>query len=300
MRGKRVKKRRRTLAGTLGFMLLVAGIYAGFTAKEWKIGGPMVSSVVDAAPPAETATSSPPVGVESPAPTPAPTPTPTPKPPEVAVRPPEIHHPEQYKNRKLVALTFDDGPDNNYTTKILDILEEQHVKATFFLVGTQVVKYPATAKRIVDEGHSIGNHSWSHSDLSKLSGDALELQIGKTQQAIIQATGVTPGLMRAPYGALSDGVLDAIHRDGMKHIYWTVDTKDWAGSSVASIRKNVLDHTHKGGIILMHSFGGKKNALDHTVKVLPTIIKDLQARGYELVTVDELIDSEQVHPSVIK
>lgn len=295
MRGKRTRKRR-TLLGTLGFMLLLAAIYAGFTAKDWKIGGSMVPNEVIAAPSTESADSSdsavtlPPAVVEPPV-----------KPPEVAVtRPPVKTHPEQYKNRKLVALTFDDGPDNKYTTRILDILKEQDVKATFFLVGTQVAKYPATAKRIVDEGHAIGNHTWSHSDLTKLSVKAMDLQIERTQQAIIEATGITPGLMRAPYGALSDDVLDAVHAEGLTHIYWTVDTKDWAGSSVANIRKNVHDHTHKGGIILMHSFGGKKNALDNTVKALPLIIKDLQDRGYELVTVNELIDSGQAHPSVIK
>lgn len=204
------------------------------------------------------------------------------------------------KSRPRVALTFDDGPDHKYTEQILDILKEYDVKATFFLVGTQVKKYPEIAKRIVDEGHALGNHSWSHADLTKLSAKDLAQQIDKTQQIIKQATGVSPRLMRAPYGALSKSVLETIHKADMKHVAWTVDTKDWAGTSVSDMYKNVMSNTRKDGIILMHSFGGRKDALDHTVKLLPKIIKDLQKDGYDLVTVDEMIDSGDYKTSAIK
>jgi len=202
--------------------------------------------------------------------------------------------------RKLIALTFDDGPDHKYTPQILDILKEYDAKATFFLVGTQVEKYPDTAKRIVEEGHSIGNHSWSHEDLTKLSAKAAARQIAKAQQAIVEATGTAPRLLRAPYGAISEDVLKTAHDSDLLHVAWTVDTKDWAGSSVADMYKNVMDNSRDGGVVLMHSFGGRKNALEHTVKLLPSIIKDLRDQGYELVTVDELIDSGHYRSSVIK
>ncbi len=213
---------------------------------------------------------------------------------------PVIPDKDKFKDKKLVALTFDDGPDNKYTTQILDLLKEYDVKATFFMVGLQVEKYPDTAKRIAEEGHSIGNHSWSHADLSKLSSKARDEELDRAQQAIIEATGMTPHLMRAPYGAISDSVLQSIHDENMKHVFWTVDTRDWAGSSVTKMHENVLDNTHKGGIILMHSFGGRKHAIERTVKLLPSIIKDLREMGYEFATVDELIESGQAHSSVIK
>ncbi|MFC5529043.1 polysaccharide deacetylase family protein [Cohnella yongneupensis] len=202
--------------------------------------------------------------------------------------------------RKLVALTFDDGPDGKYTPQVLDILKKRGVKATFFLVGPQVNKYPKVAKRILDEGHSIGNHTWSHKDVSKLTAKQVADQIDKTQQAIVDATGFTPELMRAPYGSISDTLLDALHERDMLHVYWTVDTRDWAGTPVAFMRKNVLANTRPGAIILMHSFGGRKNALENTTKLLPLIIDDLTKKGFEFVTVDEMIEAGQVHKSVVK
>lgn len=207
---------------------------------------------------------------------------------------------DKQDTRKLVALTFDDGPDNNYTSDIMDILKEYKVHATFFVVGLQVVKYPEMAKRIVDEGHTIGNHSWSHKDLTKLTSIARDEEINKTQQAIKEATGIVPELMRAPYGAISDAVLKSIHNENMKHVYWTVDTRDWAGTAVADMHENVLANTDVGGIILMHSFGGRRNAIAHTIKLLPSLIEDLTAKGYEFVTVDELIEADQAYASIVK
>jgi peptidoglycan/xylan/chitin deacetylase (PgdA/CDA1 family) len=125
-------------------------------------------------------------------------------------------------------------------------------------------------------------------------------QLDKTQKAIADATGFTPQLMRAPYGAISDTLLSTLHEREMQHVYWTVDTRDWAGTSALDMRKNVLANTRPGAIILMHSFGGRKNALENTVKLLPLIIEDLTKQGFEFVTVDEMIDAGQAHSSVVK
>jgi len=201
---------------------------------------------------------------------------------------------------KLIALTFDDGPDGKYTPKVLDILKENGVKGTFFLVGPQVSKYPDTAKRILDEGHSIGNHSWSHKDFKKMTLKQIASEIDRTQQEIADATGYTPHLMRAPYGNISTSLLEVLHEREMAHVYWTIDTRDWAGTSVADMRKNITDHAQPGAILLMHSFGGKKNALDNTITLLPLIIDDLSKEGFTFVTVDELIDSGQTRKSIIK
>jgi len=202
--------------------------------------------------------------------------------------------------RRWIALTFDDGPDGKYTPAILDILKEKEATATFFLVGTQVEKYPKVAKRIVEEGHTIGNHSWSHRNLSSLKAEALDDQVKRTQEAIADATGVEPALMRAPYGALSDDFLNYLHEQSLQHIYWTVDPRDWDGTSVADMRSNIMKHAKPGGIILLHSFGGRKNALDHTLKLLPLIIDDLRKEGYEFTTVDRMIEADAVVASAIK
>lgn len=201
---------------------------------------------------------------------------------------------------RWIALTFDDGPDDKYTPKILDILKEKDAMATFFLVGKQVEKYPEVARRIVEEGHTIGNHSWSHRNLAALKPEAYDDQVKRAQEAIADATGVEPALMRAPYGALSDEFLDYLHEQSLRHIYWTIDPRDWDGTSVAEMREGILKHAKPGGIILLHSFGGRKNALDHTLKLLPLIIDDLREAGYEFTTVDRMIEADAVAASAIK
>ncbi|MFC4303654.1 polysaccharide deacetylase family protein [Cohnella boryungensis] len=315
MRGKRLKfKRLRWSRASL--LLLSAVLVGGAFVYTWQHIGLSGAHVADAATPEAVvskpdSTGSTATPAESALPAVKPGKTTSAKPPAsqqggtasekpVESKPSSPTAPVKDVHRKLVALTFDDGPDHKYTERILDILKEHDVKATFFLVGTQVKKYPKTAKRIAEEGHSIGNHTWSHGNLTKLSAKARAEQIDKAQKEIVKATGTTPRILRAPYGAVSDAVLKSVHKGNMKHVAWTVDTKDWAGSSVEDMYKNVMTNTKEGGIILMHSFGGRKDALEHTVKLLPLVIRDLQAKGYELVTVDEMVDSEQYRSSVIK
>ncbi|NBD25587.1 polysaccharide deacetylase family protein [Paenibacillus glycinis] len=194
---------------------------------------------------------------------------------------------------KLVALTFDDGPDNRYTPAILDILKAKHIHATFFTVGLQVKRYGAVMKRIVDEGSEIGNHTYAHKDLSKLDSNPIMNQIKWTDTLIQKQAGYVPRLVRAPYGA-SSPLLKRIVADNKRElVFWTVDTKDWEGSTVTAMRANVNKNTHPGGIILMHSFGSKHIA--NTVQLLPLIIKDLEAKGYSFVTVGELLDAKAQH-----
>jgi peptidoglycan/xylan/chitin deacetylase (PgdA/CDA1 family) len=196
---------------------------------------------------------------------------------------------------KLVAITFDDGPDNRYTPAILDILKAYKVKATFFTVGTQVKKYPAMMKRIAAEGHCIGNHTYNHPDLTKKDSTAIKNQIKWTDTLIQRTNGFVPHLVRAPYGAVSPLVKEIVSQNNRKLIGWTVDTDDWAGDSTAAMRANVNKNTHPGGIILMHSFGSKHIA--NTVKLVPLIIQDLRKRGYTFVTVDELLAAKN-HGSI--
>ncbi len=316
MRGKPNRKtKKRALRGMLVFIMLALSLWGLSMSQDWSLHGLFGGAVfADTAAPTESASPAPTVPpTESNAPTEtapptesnAPTETEETTPPPAESPAPPVKDPQEtnqdnYQGRKLIALTFDDGPDGKYTPQILDILKEYNAKATFFVVGPQIAKNPDVARRIIEEGHTIGNHSWSHSDLTKLSEKNLKAEIEKTQQAVVKATGIAPVLVRAPYGAYSDKVLKSIHLEHMKHVYWTVDTRDWAGTSVSDMRKNVLTNAHKGGVILMHSFGGRKHAIEHTVELLPSIIEELSDKGYAFVTVEELIESGQYHSSVIK
>ncbi|MEC0226644.1 polysaccharide deacetylase family protein [Paenibacillus alba] len=189
---------------------------------------------------------------------------------------------------KQVAITFDDGPDGKYTPQVLDILKQNGVKATFFVVGSQVSKFPSVLKRIHEEGHAIGNHSWDHADLSKLSSVRIEQELNKTEDWIMKTIGISPSLVRAPYGAVSKPVKKAVEQSGRSLVSWDVDPRDWAGTSSTDIIQNIKTHTKDGGIILLHSFGGKKGNLDNTIEALPGIIAYLKKENFDIVTVPEM------------
>jgi len=193
----------------------------------------------------------------------------------------------------MAALTFDDGPDDKYTPRILDILKKEDVKGTFFVVGQQAKQHPQMMKRIVEEGHVVGNHSWDHPDLAKAATDKIQSEIMSTDDEIKQLTGAVPTLFRAPYGAVSPQLALEAAESGHELIGWSVDTLDWDGKSVAQILTNVKKEVRPGSIILQHFAGGKKGNLNNTVEALPQIIAYLKQKGYTLVTVPELIAAKQ-------
>jgi peptidoglycan/xylan/chitin deacetylase (PgdA/CDA1 family) len=195
--------------------------------------------------------------------------------------------------KKQVALTFDDGPDDKYTLKILDILKSNGIKATFFVVGEHAAKYPNVMKRIVQEGHVIGNHSWDHSDLVKLSSDLILNEITKTDDVVRSINGVSPTLFRSPYGAVNSDVRTDAASTGHQIIGWSVDTRDWDGISTAEIMNAVKKEVKPGAIILQHSAGGKGGNLTNTIQALPQIISYLKQNNYSFVTVTELLSTEK-------
>ncbi|SDE08264.1 Peptidoglycan/xylan/chitin deacetylase, PgdA/CDA1 family [Paenibacillus sp. UNCCL117] len=188
---------------------------------------------------------------------------------------------------KRVALTFDDGPDAKYTPAVLDILKEHGVKATFFVVGDQVDKHPDILKRILDEGHAIGNHSLSHANFSKLTDEQMDREIEEADRRLLRIAGDVPRLFRAPYGAAPDRLKERLKAADRTLVGWTVDTRDWAGTSPSEIMALVRKQTKPGGIILMHSFGGRKGDLSNTLEALPKVIDYLKTEGYALVSVPE-------------
>lgn len=189
---------------------------------------------------------------------------------------------------KVVALTFDDGPDQRFTPKILNVLSKYHVNATFFLMGSRVAKYPNVAKRIVKEGNIIGNHTYWHPQLTKSGEHSMKWEIKKTERQIQSVAGRKTKLFRAPYGALNDMLVKKLGDMGYKGIGWSVDTQDWKGLSAKQITHHVVQFVHPGAIILMHSAGHWTQDLTGTVRALDQMIPRLKKEGYRFVTIPEL------------
>lgn len=192
--------------------------------------------------------------------------------------------------QKLIALTFDDGPDDRFTPYILDVLKKHNVKATFFLLGMRVHKYPNVARQIYNEGHIIGNHTYWHPELTKTGVENMVWEIEQNEEKIKSVIGVQTDLFRAPYGALNDELVKKLGGMDYHGVGWSVDSEDWESLSADEIKKNVLNGVHPGAIILMHSAGHWTQDLSGTVESLKELIPYLRKQGYEFVTVPELLD----------
>ncbi|MEU1391112.1 MULTISPECIES: polysaccharide deacetylase family protein [unclassified Nonomuraea] len=179
---------------------------------------------------------------------------------------------------KCVALTFDDGP-GPYTGTLLRHLAKYRAHATFFVVGRNVGAHPDVVRRTVEAGHELGNHTWSHPDLTRLSPAAIRSQLARTDQAVKSAAGVVPGLVRPPYGATDRDVRRQAHRP---LVLWSVDTLDWRYRDSARVARVSLKRVRPGSVILFHDIHPT------TVKAVPRVLKGLSARGYRFVTVSEL------------
>lgn len=191
-------------------------------------------------------------------------------------------------NLRRISLTFDDGPDEVYTPQVLDILKAHNVKATFFLVGSKVQKHPEITRRILREGHTIGNHTWTHPDLRKASSEELLSEIKSTEAAIREATGLTTAIMRPPFGAVNERVIEQLRGLDYKVINWNVDSVDWQeGITADQILINSLPTIKRDAILLMHDAYGDKSA---TVKALDELITTLKLNGYDFVTVDKMLN----------
>ncbi|QXJ26408.1 polysaccharide deacetylase family protein [Actinomadura graeca] len=186
---------------------------------------------------------------------------------------------------KCVALTFDDGPMGS-TGRLLGILAGRRVRATFFLVGQNVVKDPETVRRESAAGHEIANHSYTHADLGRLpEGKAVE-EVTRTQDAIRLASGVTPVLLRPPYGSTDKRLASIARRMGLAQILWTVDPLDWSDRDTDAVERRVMKSVRPGSVVLMHDIHAT------TVAAVPRIIDRLAARGYTFVTVTELFGGD--------
>lgn len=189
---------------------------------------------------------------------------------------------------RRVALTFDDGPRPEITARILDLLADAHAHATFFLVGERVASSGdagrAVLHRMLAEGHEIGNHTWSHADVARLSQEQVLREVARTQDAIERFAGIRPTLFRPPGGGVDFRAVRSLASTGMEAVVmWTIDPSDWAEPGREKIWENVAAHLAPGSIILLHDIHRE------TLEALPVLLDLIQARGYEIVTVSELV-----------
>lgn len=189
-------------------------------------------------------------------------------------------------DRKLVALTFDDGPADPYTEQYLDILNRYGVKATFFNLGDNTQAYPEIAKRVVEEGHQLCNHTMAHNQLTSVDAETVYSEITRSAAVIEKATGVHTSHIRPPYGDFTERSWLGSGGSITASIRWTGDSQDWALPGADAIVNNSLINLHSGTIILMHDGGGERS---QDVEALPKLIEQLQGEGYEFVTIADLM-----------
>lgn len=190
-----------------------------------------------------------------------------------------IHRNDRKIKFKRVALTFDDGPHPIYTEEILKLLKKYNAKATFFMLGSNVEKYPEIAAKIAEEGHELGNHTWNHHDMTAHDHENIAAEIAETNKVIEKATGEKPTLFRPPYGAMNEQLKTAIK---MMPVMWTVDTLDWKASTPEEIVETVRNNVEDGSIILLHDIH------EVTVEALDLILKYLDGEGFDFVRVSDL------------
>ncbi|MBD1216991.1 MAG: polysaccharide deacetylase family protein [Aphanizomenon flos-aquae Clear-A1] len=196
--------------------------------------------------------------------------------------------------KKVIALTFDDGPWPNTTAKVLDILKKNRIKSTFFVVGQNVKNYPDLTKQIVADGHIIANHTWHHW-YHQMNAQAAAYEVANTGDIIYQTTGVRTSLFRPPGGIMNNGVAAYAKNNKYAVIMWSADSMDYSRPAVPRLMNNIFREAKPGGIVLMHDGGGDRS---HTVKALPEIISRFRKQGYEFVTVPELLEMQDQYPQL--
>lgn len=183
-----------------------------------------------------------------------------------------------------VALTFDDGPHPTLTPRLLDILAEHDARATFYVIGRNAARYPDILRRIVAEGHEIGNHTWSHPSLFGVGDSNMLRELQRTNDVVQDAVGFAPVSLRPPYGNIyprqSRLVFDQL---GLTTVLWSIDPLDWQRPGSSVVANRILAAHHAGAVVLSHDIHGP------TIRAMPAVIQGLQARGYNLVQVSEIM-----------
>lgn len=185
---------------------------------------------------------------------------------------------------KYIAMTFDDGPHPANTPRLLDILRARNIKATFYVIGRNVDLYPQIVRRCVAEGHEIGNHTYTHRLLSKLSDSEVRGELSRCRDAVGRAAGVQPRTLRPPYGGLLQRQREMVNAEfGYPTIMWNVDPLDWKRPGPSVVCSRILSHTTAGSIVLSHDLHAP------TIDAMPSTLDGLLQRGFQFVTVSQLL-----------
>ncbi len=192
-----------------------------------------------------------------------------------------------------LALTFDDGPDSHYTPQIIAVLEAYRVPATFFCVGKQVRKHPEVVRLMVQGGHTVANHTWSHPHLNQLDDPLLIDEIRRTHTVIVQETGVQPELMRPPFGDLDDAQRQILLQCGYQVVLWDIDSQDWTGADGPTVAAHIIGQLGSNKVILCHSAPHSAGTLD----ALPFVITVARALGYIFVPLVDIVGHRPYWPS---
>lgn len=195
--------------------------------------------------------------------------------------------------QSVVAMTFDDGPHPSLTPQLLDLLKERNIKCTFFVVGKNAKAYPQIIRRIIAEGHEIGNHTWTHRSLTSGSDEQIRKELQQSEDALFAAANYRPQVIRPPYGAINTRIKQLMFSEfGYSTIMWSVDPQDWRrpGSSVVTSR--LLAGAHPGAIMLAHDIH------PGTITAMPAFFDQMLAKGYQFVTVSQLMNMEKANMPV--
>lgn len=195
-------------------------------------------------------------------------------------------------NNRSIALTFDDGPHPYYTRKLLEVLKEANVSATFFVVGKQVKKHPEILRQIYLDGHQIGNHTWDHYNLTRLENEEVLKELIRTHILVQKITGQAMRYFRPPGGRTDLRILDLASAIQYREVLWTILPSDHLHPPGQKIQQHVLTQAQPGSVILLHSGVG------NTLEVLPQMIAELKREGYSFVTIDQLDQLYASHPAL--
>lgn len=298
---KERRKKRLTTAGcVLAALLLVVAMPFAINALRAKpardvtTNAPQSSALADVggAPLPPMANGSIPTPLPTPTPSPSPTPeiTPEPTPTPVPTATPYVCEMSGQKvnpDKKMIAITFDDGPGTKSTDRILKALKKNKAKATFFVLGENALNHPDRVKQMVEDGHQIGTHTYGHKSLTKLDAAGILEEVNKSLDAIERAGGVRPKILRPPYGNVNDTVRETLQ---MPLINWSVDTLDWKSRDAKKVVKHMLEDVKDGDIVLLHEI------YDSTAEAIEKALPKLAKEGYQFVTIDELFASKGIQP----
>jgi len=191
------------------------------------------------------------------------------------------------ENKNQVALTFDDGPNPEYTPQILAVLDTYHVKATFFMVGEIAQQYPKVVREVADQGHEVANHTMTHPEAPKVDSQRLRQEVQETAQLLERISGKKINYMRPPYGYFDAAYFQACRDNNMDVVLWSIVPRDWEQPPAEVIARRVAAEIRPGAIVLLHDGGGDRR---QTVKALPLIIAAIQAKGLQAVTLSQLLE----------